>query len=721
MSDIVKRVSFIEAETQDGPIPDDAPVLRRTGDPLVPKVPLKPKSAPEPAAASPAAAKPPVTTEAPPMPLRPVRPHPAPEPRSRRLLWIGLGLGLLTAIAIGLLLYAFVVAPSGAGLGTWQAAALLCAAIVPALSVIALAATLQSLSDTRAQTAHLARLVDRLMQPDSALAEDVSALGTVVRSEIEAVDARLAETRTRFDGFGAALSQQQRDLDATTKTMAERSETIGSALTLHRQAFDSLAQTFDARLESLSAQIDQKRAQLGDTTSAAQTDLDAARISIEDAGKALAEAVSAAAGSSRAADASLDAARDRLESMLGRVQQSAAELDAVYQRRADHLASLNDRFSGERDSTEAVLRQQTERLGAVDAQLEITEGRLTALVDHAQRIHEGLMGQLSAIDTTLENADERSRRFTESLSGRVADAVADARRDLSLMESDLRALQSRIGEVDSPELNLPEPPAQARTLPGRVHLKPLDTDFPPVEPPANVPLKRTPLPSTTDAADVVTADDTPLDLVDFAEDMVIPDAPAEPVASAPNADVVRRPGGDAKPARKRSFGKAVSKADSDERSGWRWRDMLGGMEPIDAPADAPQASAVVRPPAGVPLTPPPAAPALPDGSDVVARLCEVKLAPSAVVDDGAIQDAAQALRSGGSAAITGALASRLHDPVVHLRGVLSADLEFKLRAESFVRSFGASLDAMPGEADVRASLGSASGRAFLLCAAALRP
>ena len=692
MSDILKSVSFIETDGDAAPasIPpepvatDAVPVLRRAGDPMVPK-------------------------------MRPTPIVPEPEPWSRGLLWIGVALAILTALSLGAWAFGYFGADRD-GFGPWEFAALASAVAVPTATVIALFAALDALRDARLEAARLAAVTERLVRADDTVAGEIATLADGIRREVAAVDDRLDQARQRLDGLQAAIAAQSRDLDATTKSMAERSETIGRALSLHRQAFESLTTTFDAQMDSLSSQLDQQRGRLGDTSEKVRTEIDAARASAEDAGKALSEAVAAAAGSSRAADASLDAARERMERMVARIQESASELDAVYERRTAHLASLEDRLSGERDGTEAALRAQTERLGAVDAQLEITEGRLTALVDHARTVHEGLMGQLSAIDATLDGADARSRAFTENLSGRVVDAVADARRDLSLMEADLRALQARLDTAVEAELDLPAPAPAPQASPGRVHLKPLDTDFPPVEPP-RAPRRR----RATDKTRAEDSLEAPLELVDVAEDsLVMPEPEPVPPASAPApADVVQRPGGPATP----GFGRAKPQDKGrDKTGGWRWRDMLGGIEPVDTPtaaqSEAP-AKSVVRPPAGVPLTAPPPAPALPDGSDVVARLCEVGLAPSALVDDALVAEAAQARIAGGGAAVTGPVLARLHDPVQQLRGVLSADLEFRLKAQAFVRSMATTLDTRRRDGELQATLGTASGRAFLLCAAAL--
>jgi uncharacterized coiled-coil protein SlyX len=712
LSDFIKKISFIDGDEASGKLdatsvdPASAKtatisdVLRRSDDPLTPKV--RPNTR--------ADSAPPIRS------LLNGEPEPS---SSRGLLWAGIILGVLTLIALATWTYSHFAGANGGldNLSTWQWAGLICAVIVPAAAVVALFATLNALKTVRERSDRLAAITDRLTRADSTVANEIESLATVIRREIAAVDARMAETRQTLDGFKSAIAEQGKDLDKTTKTMAERSETVGRALTLHRQAFDSLSTTFDAQMGRLSEQMSVQRTDFEGTTAKAEADLTASKTAIEAAGTALSDTISQATNSTKTAQETLDAARDRLAEIIIQVEGTTTELDTVYTKHSAQLSALSEKAIDEKNSTEAALLAQAERLGAIDAQIEITESRLSQLVDHARSIHETLSTQITAIDNTLDSADARSQRFTADLSNRVSDAVADARRDISMMEEDLRALQVRLRTTDdaSAELDLTAGPSQSPS--SRVRLRPLETDFPSLEPPHPTYNER---------------EKTPLDLVELAKDDSQPstddisleaDTPLGESRGG-NRDVLRRPG-DPEPSKKRrSFGRANEESKK-ERSGWRWRDMLGGMDPLDSEADGSKNiidnnPKIIRPPAGVPLSPIPPAPQLPDGSDVVARLCEVQLAPSAVVDEGTIIEASQTQTTVGKEQMAKLVSHRLDGPVAHLRGVLAADLEFKLRAESFVRSMDGQVSSISDPDKMRATLGSASGRAFLLCSAALQ-
>ncbi len=728
MSDITKKIFSIDTD----PAGDAAavnkpdPIIRRLDasggrparEPLVTRIelpddaPLRPaQNAVQPSAASPVGNV-----------FRPTNPVETP---SSKLTPIAVTIGLLGLVALAVLAWLYVADVGAQNIGPAGFAAIVIAVLLPLMAFALLYFALRELSTLRGEAARASAAAERLTRAHTTVPDEIATLAQSIRAELTGVEARLERSRAQVEGFAATLSDQGEAMDGTTKVMAERSETVSRALSLHRQAFESLATTFQSQMDAMSAAVDAQRGKLDDTTKAADADLAKINETLGAAATALSGTAESVSTTSTAAETTLRDAEARLSDMADRITRSATELDAVYERRAEHLNSMADRLSGERDTTEAALFSQTEQLSAVDAQLEITEKRLTALVDHTQSIQQTLEERLTTIDATLDAADTRSRDFTAGLTDRVTDSVASARRDLSLMEAELRALQARIDTTTSATLDFEEEQAtrerESRES-RRIHLQPLESDFPPVEP-KPVAYKRAPKvePIAPLAPELAIGPET--DMLDLTQSLEIPDQDTAPTTAR---DVLRRPAEDL--GRK---SKGFGRAKAETKQGWRWRDILGG---IDAQTPNPAASLtaakagdIVRPPAGVPLanfplaTEPtvPPAPQLPDGSDVVARLCEVQLAPSAVVDEGTIIDASRAQLSGGESAQADVVTARLRDPVVHLRGVLAADLEFKLRAESFTRSFSATL-AGRDETQLRAQLGSASGRAYLLCLSALR-
>lgn len=608
-----------------------------------------------------------------------------------RLAWIGVLLGVFTAVAIAALVYVVIGDPTS--LPPLELAALILAVTVPAATVIALWLALRSLARVQARSEALAEISVRLTRPDEAVTRDVSRMASAIRRELALVDSQLAQSRTELDTLVAQAQRQSADMEQVTQSMIERTEGTARAMRDHRESFIDLTATLDDRLDALNKATEAAKSDIG----AAADGLNQTTLMIGETGETQ--------------DRQLQEAEARLTSLSSRLGDMAGELDQAYTERATHLSGLAERLGNEDGSFKRVLTEQSDRLGALDAKMSATEDRLSALLDTARTLQDQITARLSDIDRSLSDADQRAKAFTSDMADRVGDSISQTRRELSIMEGELRALQSRMDGVTTASLPFAEKDEDDH---GRLHLTPLDTDFPPVEP------EEIAIPDEPDE------DDT-LDLIQPLDGPVAASVqtlePRPKPRPEPETDVIRRPGNI--PPSAPVFGRA--KKDGGDKGGWRWRDMLGTIDPI---ADAPQArplptqpeatpasiEGIERPPPGVPLQPPSAEP---DGSDVVARLCEVGLAPSASVDDAMIETAATARRVGGEAAQCQATAGHLNAAALHLRGVLSADLEFRLKAESFRRHYDVYLNGVADDGRRRAALGSANGRAYILCAAAM--
>ena len=613
--------------------------------------------------------------------------------------WIGPLLAVLTATGVGVLAYAYiqeVETVSAIGL-----AGLVMAVFVSTATTMILWVSLRALGRTQSAAMQLATISDRLTHADETVTADISRMSSAIRRELAQVDSRMAQSRSELDTLVTQITKQSSDMDGKTKLMAERTESIARAMTDHRDAFSDLSTTFETQMSTLAGTVDQHRGELADVSNAAVQQVGAAMDGLDRASQQTSERSSAMADIAKAADKIFTDAEVRLSAMSETISDRAAELDRVYERQAEHLASLDGRLSGETTAIATALSEQTDQLSAINAQIEITEDHLTALLDHACGIQAQLTARLSDIDSTLSESDTRSKAFTADIADRISDSVAQTRRELSIMEGELRALQSRMDGAKSMDLVLDIPETKQTPPSGRLNLKPLDSDFPPVEPNTLA----IPEPHEDQTLDLIEPLKLPVDMIQ----------PQPSTSTLPDPDLIRRSSGDA------SLGRMFGRAQKDEQGeeDWRWRDIVSAVDPIAKDVAKAELSGIDRPPPGVPLSPPPPEPKLPDGSDIIARLCEVELAPSAVVDQGTIINATEARHRGGEAAQSEIVFSRLNAPVIHLRGILSSDLEFRLRAENFRRNFDTYFQSQRDQTKIRSELQTASGRAYLLCAAAL--
>ncbi|MGB3457147.1 MAG: hypothetical protein WBG08_03450 [Litorimonas sp.] len=643
--------------------------------------------------------------------------------------WTGLVFTLLTGLSVAALVVAYLgAAETFTPLGL---AALILAASVPMIAVVTFWASLRAFGESRAETLRLAALADRLTRADETVANDVARLSSSIRRELALVDSRLAQTRSEMETLSAVLQRQSTETDAMARNITERTDAIARNAKTQRDAMAATSAEVDTGLQGLSETV-------GASSQALKDAADTTAAHLSEASAKLGQSLEAASGQSdtiarttQEASQIIAEAETRLATLANDLKAQADAMETVFEARAQQLDGLLSRLSAEKTDTDRALYRQSDLLSAVDAQIEMTEARLTALIDNSREVQDQLTARLSDIDSTLDSADRRSRAFTADIADRVSDSVAQTRRELSIMESEIRSLQSRMDESRDNGFS-----AAAQTS------QPTSKSIAHIQAPSEPDPHDLSIPELSQEADDALEDLRPSltrNLVAEAD----PDIVTRPgmIPASPSIDPIRPP----------DMGTTFPPVGTDAPappSDWRWRDMLGSIEPIpqgDAegwptqlqirPSKAedsvptqpvgdqvqPAPRPVDRPGPGVPLSRPAFVPA-PDaaqGSEVVARLCEVQLAPSSLVDDALVQLAVDTRQSGGEAAQSKALFSALNAPVIHLRGVLAADLEFRLRAESFRRNFDQYLSAQPDRLQQIATLSTASGRAYLLCAAAL--
>jgi len=170
----------------------------------------------------------------------------------------------------------------------------------------------------------------------------------------------------------------------------------------------------------------------------------------------------------------------------------------------------------------------------------------------------------------------------------------------------------------------------------------------------------------------------------------------------------------------KGFGKSRNSKEK-AKSGWRWRDMLGGLErPDTASTETTQVgNPLMAPSTNAPLSAPLIdTQALSD--NIISRLTDLKLSPAAIVDKGTVTEAAKARVKSGPATMLRVVDKRLNAPVAHLRTQLGRSADFNNTVKSFVTQYGQTIaQTSVHDKSLRDTLGTTQGRAYLLCAAAL--
>jgi len=595
------------------------------------------------------------------------------------ILWMCLGFGLLWIMGAGLLFGLPMLSETTPSLLKTTGLVLLLA--LPLVLIVLLWIALRRLISIARQNARMMVAAEILISPEKEALGRTQTLSSGIRSEIAKINTQLADTVDALQGVQSAITSESQALDATGLQLSSRSEDVGRNLTLQRQALESIAGTFDTRMETLSANITDISKNLEDVCGEAETKL-------TKAGEALTETSTAIGDNIETRRIKLEEDIERLGDASQKMDLSSGSLSDGFKSSVEQLTQLDAQLIDRTKEFESLNALAHERI----TDLQATIGHGNQMLSELQESTSARQNQTKEFYESLNAQLKQSEDETLTVQGKTARMVetnlAQMRRDFGRMESDLQALQSKLNSLREGSSNLPV----QEEKPTRLHLKPLESDFPPVEPPRPpLNLKKTAMP-----------EETPLNL---GVDMEIETPEAE--ISAFDPDVIRRPGGELlqKDLTKKSTGFGQRK--EKPSSGWRWRDMLGTLDRPDTNTGQTVAAAEDV--------------ASNQSSSIINTLSSIQLSPSAIVDEGTVIDATQARINDGEAGLINTVSSKLPDAVTHLRNKLADDPALAAELQSFSAGFAQMVGNTPPTAPaLRAAFSSPDGRAYLLCAAALR-
>lgn len=592
--------------------------------------------------------------------------------------WLVLGFAVLYVVAAGLY-FGFPLLSETASLVALTGLGLLLT--LPLILLFLLWRTLRHLGRINYQNVRLSRAADILVTPDQEALKRTDNLANGIRAQISKLNSGLADTVEALQGVQIAVTRESQTLDAAGAVLASRSEDAGRNLTLQRQALESMSATFETRMGTLSSQITDASQALDELCTAAETKLLTAGEAIEKASGAVEQTVEKSA-------AQISEKITSLEDTSRNIGDVASALTTDLNKASEDLNETAKSFTEGTESFEKIRAQAESQLS--DLQSTIGQGyqMLSELRDASELRASTVSSHYEALSAQMKKSEDDTLAAQGQTTRMVESNLAQMRRDFSRMETGLQALQAKLNNLrEASESFVP-----IDKKPTRLNLMPLDTDFPPVEPPRQF-VK----------PDRVENADGPLNL---GMDLEIQSEDAPLVNFQP--EVITRPG-DISPKKKgRGFGR---RTDKEEKSGWRWRDMLGTLERPDM-TDAPTSplSAMNEPP-------------IPHRDiDGVALLSALQLTPAAIVDEGTVVDATQARINSGEPGLTALVSEKLPEAVAHLKDNLEADETLKADLRLFTTDFAKMIGNTPPTAPaLRAALGSPEGRAYLLCAAAFKP
>ena len=642
-------------------------------------------------------------------------------PSTNWMKWVGIAAAILWLGASFAYMYGFFdLGRKWADLTPIQIAGLVLAVLFPAILLSLLFYTLRQLSHFSQQAHLLSRAANALTQPDDSTVAKTAIMSRAIKTEVDSVDARIDQAIARMSTLESVISEQTQGLSAATVASAQTADDIASRLSTQRLALENIASTFDVRMATLSSALTDHSDRLAESTHMAEQKIQEARISVEGAAAKINSASEIVRSNTVEAASTLTQSHEDIENLAEMIRTRSAELDEVYRKHAQDLTSMIEQLRDEQQNMGHSLEERLTKMRDMSLSAKVSAESLTEASEAGRQTVEALAEATRLTDTAVKQrfadmeemvkfSSEKAESISDKATRRVQDSLAQTRKEIARIETDMAALQMRLSQPQpGPALDLEEPSQPKPKRRGLLRFKPLAEDFPPVEPPRfesqRLEVETPDLAPAPDATVTLLQEtDAHLETLELTDDQVtraiMPETLPETVTdiSPDKADTLRRAAPEEAP---RSRGRKKDK------SGWHWRDMLGGIERPD------ETSAIDA------LTAP--TPREVSDSRMIASLAALGLTPAAVVDDGCIIEAANTRKAKDAAAMSHSVARRLGDPVRHLHRAMEENPALKTDAEAFVAEYQARMNVIDTDREaIRASLESDGGRAFLLCDAAL--
>lgn len=637
-------------------------------------------------------------------------------PSSKWMTWVGIISVILWLGASFSYLYGFFdLGKKWTDMTPMQITGLIMAILLPAILLGLLFYALRQLSKLTHQSHSLARAAFGLTQPDESVIAKTSIMSQAIKTEVDSIDARIDQALARMSSLEGVLKEQTQNMSDATQATSQTTDEIASRLSTQRLALESIAGTFDHRMEALSTNLADHSNKLDASTHLAEQKIQEARISVESAAERINAASEIVRGNTVEATTTLTKSHEEIESLANMIRERSAELDEVYRKHAQDLTGMIAELRDEQQNMSISLEERLTKMRDMALSAKVSAESLTDASEAGRTTVEALAEATRLTDTAVKQrfsdmedmvrfSGEKADSISDQAARRVQDSLAHTRKEIARIENDMMALQTRLSAPKPAEaLPLEEPKQPKPKKQGRIRLKPLEDDFPPIEAPRfedePTVLRPTPI---EDAEPVVLEDNLIVE-----EDFSIKHEATDLTQTDPDIEIKEFPTETIQRTVPVSDDIITSSKKKKEKSSWRWRDMLGGLERPDA-TNAMDA-----------LTSRPKQREISD-QRMIASLTDLGLSPAAIIDDGCIIEAANTRKIKGSLAMSQAVAKRMGDPVRHLHRAMEENPALKTDARAYVAQFQARMETIENDREaIRTRLESDAGRTYMLCDAAL--
>lgn len=560
--------------------------------------------------------------------------------------------------------------------------------VFPVLLILFLCVTGYKLARLSANADRLAKASEALLIADDVAAKQAAHLARSIRSEMSAVEDDMTSMSVRLKSVQAETRDYIKDIDGNVTQFSNKTEFIGQNLETQKVALDSLSRVTQDRMESLNSLIALRKASLEKATEQSIASLNGAsqkfeqmtesfEIFTQDIENRIKQVSETLVEGQKESTKTVLALGEQTEVLHEKVLAMSAE-NASLKELFNEQISLMEDFTSVNTSTQNAFKDTLlqSRDAAENLKQEAQSG-----TDYLDKQRQVMKGALSETEETLEGLNRR---------------IADLKRRADNLEG------QQFSQAENIEMPLPIPTqAVEKVGAGRLQLRPLElsgdltSDNEAVNPSEEI--RR-----STDKVKIVRPQvngafpiEEGISIPSLSSDPDQSDLLIEAETAQPNGlgDDLMRP---VNPSRS-LFGRTKKT----EKSGWRWRDMIGGFDSSDLSDEALPESAldIVE---------------HPSGKSFEAWLDMLDLNADAIISDGTILDYATALIDLPASAQT-ILDTRFGEISEYLASESETQPDIKQAAQAYRDSFEHQINTqIMNKESIRSRLNLTDGKIYLL-------
>jgi len=622
---------------------------------------------------------------------------------------------------------------------------------------------LRQLAGMTHHASRLDRAANSLMQVDETVVRRATEMSGVVKKEIDTLNLGIDTALTRASTLQGVLDEQTEKLGETGLSIEDKTQKITEKLSTEREALWSISNTFEEQMKVLTASLDTHSENLALSTKTAEQKIQEARLSVENTSSKINQTSDLIRNNTMEAAETLSGNQNEILKLSDQLKHRAEEIDSIYQKHSEDLGAMIAQLKNEQEVLSHSLEERLTKMRDMALSAQVSAERLTeaseagrktvlSLSEAAQLSESTIQKRFADLEQMVEISNSRAESINEKAARRVQDSLAQTRKEISRIETDMMDLQEKLSSAadssvsnlkadDSPSvvedktepaIDDPEPVIPPKKSSGTLKLRPAE-DLEDTQP------SRAP---TTSGSSLVAG----LRPAPKQETEMQPELSQEPKSSKPDnssldLDIEQ---GLMRPATRSTV--PLPSYEDDNQKSWL-KKLFGKNEPAprrimpreeyshsqEAPSLAMPAAAAVTATAAtaaisstaqalstdVPMA---TEPVKPDTAHAafLSRLSGEGLSPDVIVDNGCIMEAVDNRINTGTKAMSVGVAARLGDPIRHFANLMENDQSLKAHVVGFAVKFHHSLTSVgTDKAVLQRHLQSEDGRLFLMCDAAL--